>query len=145
MAEQLVAEMKQRATLFRKLVERFGSDVLDVVAQHTIDQTKARVEAADLELRDLETVMEILWDQMVEGTEFEVLERTPEILRLRVSKCFFADHMRKMEAGDIGSVFYCSYDFGFCQGLNPAIRFTRTQALMVGDGCCDHTYELRDG
>jgi hypothetical protein len=142
--EQLKAQMAHRASLFRKLIDRFGSGVLDVVTNHTMETTRERLVAADLDRRDLDTVMEILWDQMVEGTEFELEERTNEVLRLRVTKCFFADEMKRLAATDIGDAFYCAYDFGFCQGLNPAIRFTRTKSLMSGDDCCNHTYELGD-
>lgn len=143
MSEQLKAEMAQRASLFRLLVDRLGSDVLDVVSQHTIEQTKARLEGADLEHRDLDAVMELLWDQMVPGTEFIVEERTSGILRLRVTKCLFADEMRRLDASDIGDAFYCAYNYGFCQGLNPAIEFTRTKTLMNGGDCCNHTYKLK--
>jgi len=141
--EPLKAQMSDRAALFGKLRDRYGHGVLDVVARHTVESTKKKLEAADLERRDLGTVMEILWDRMVEGTEFDIIERTDEVLRLRASKCLFADEMRRLGAADIGSAFYCAYDDGFCQGLNPAIRFTRTKTLMGGDDCCDHTYELR--
>ena len=40
--------------------------------------------------------MELLWDQMGEGTEFTVEERTPEVLRLRVTRCMIADEMRQL-------------------------------------------------
>lgn len=134
--------MGNRATLVRKLVDRFGSDVLDVVSQHTIEQARVALEEADLAQRDLDSVMELLWDQMGSGTEFKVVERSPEVLKISVTKCLFADEMRRLGAADIGSAFYCSYDRGFCQGLNRAIRFTRTKTLMAGDECCNHTYEL---
>jgi len=135
-------QMQERAALFRKLVDRFGSGVLDVVAQETASRAQAAPESANLERRDLESVMEILWDQMVEGTEFEVLERSVKRLELRVTRCLFADEMRRLDAADIGDVFYCAYDAGFCRGLSPAIRFTRTKTLMAGDDCCNHTYEM---
>jgi len=141
--EQLKAEMHYRAALFGKLIDRFGRGVLDVVREHTIESTRERLETADLDRRDLDAVMEILWDQMVEGTQFEVEERSDRVLRLRVTKCVFADEMRRLGATDIGDAFYCAYDFGFCEGLNPAIRFTRTKTLMNGDDCCNHTYELK--
>ena len=89
--------------------------------------------------------MELLWDQMIDGIEFEVLERTPNELRLSVSKCLFADEMGKLGAAGIGDAFYCAYDFGFCQGLNLAIEFTRSKSLMNGDDCCNHTYTLKCG
>lgn len=142
MVERLKAEMAVRAGLFRKLVDRFGSEVPAVVSQHTIEQARARLETADLERRDLGAVMELLWDQMVEGTEFTVEERSPGLLKIRVTKCLFADEMRRLGAADIGDAFYCSYDHGFRRGLNPAIRFARTKTLMNGDECCNHTYEL---
>ena len=123
MSEQLKAEMEQRTSLFGLLVDRFGPEVLDVVSHHTSEEVKARLENAGLEHRDLNAVMELLWDQMIDGIEFEVLERTPNMLKLSVSKCLFADEMAKLGATDIGDAFYCAYDFGFCQGLNPAIKY----------------------
>jgi len=50
--------------------------------------------------------------------------------------------MRRLHAADIGSAFYCAYDYGFCSGLNPHIVFSRTKTLMSGDDCCNHNYEL---
>ncbi len=143
--DRLKAEMLQRAELFRELIDRYGSGVLDVVSRHTAESARVCLEAANLERRDLNTVMEILWDQMVEGTEFEVVERSAAVLKLRVSKCLFAGEMLRLGAEDIGDAFYCAYDRGFCQGLNPAIRFSRTKSLMGGDDCCNHTYELIEG
>jgi len=134
--------MGQRAALVRKLVDRFGSEVLDVISRHTTEQARVDLERADLARRDLDAVMELLWDQMVSGTEFQVVEQSPEVLKICVTKCLFADEMRRLGAADIGGAFYCSYDPGFCQGLNPAIRFTRTTTLMSGGECCNHKYEL---
>jgi L-2-amino-thiazoline-4-carboxylic acid hydrolase len=142
-SEQLKAEMAQRASLFRLLVDHFGPEVLEVVSRHTNEQVKSRLEDADLDRRDLDAVMELLWDQMIDGIEFEVLERTPEVLKLSVTKCLFADEMGKLNAPGIGDAFYCAYDFGFCQGLNPDIEFTRTKSLTNGNDCCNHTYRLK--
>ena len=142
--QRLLAEMADRATLYRALVDRFGSGVLDVVAQWTIDGARSRMEHADLERRDLQAVMEQLWDQMGDDTAFEILERTDSTLKLSVSKCLFAEEMRRLGAAEIGKAFYCAYDEGFCQGLNPNLRFTRTKTLMNGDDSCNHTYELRE-
>ena len=138
----LKREMHERAVLFKKLVEKLGNKVLDIVGNNTIEQTKEKLEKADLPSRELDTIMEILWNQMGDLAEFTVKEQTTECLRLRVTRCLFADEMRKLDAADIGFAFYCAYDDGFCQGFNPEIRFTRTKTLMQGDDCCDHTYRL---
>lgn len=139
----LKQEMNQRAVLFRKLVEAYGDKVLDIVEENVIEQTVEKLQQAKLPDRDLNTVMEILWNQMGDLAEFTVEESTPEFLRIKVTRCLFADEMRMLNAAGIGFAFYCSYDHGFCQGLNPDIRFTRTKTLMQGDDFCDHTYELK--
>jgi len=143
--DQLRTEMEERAALFRVLADRFGCEVLKAVAEHTARQVEVRLQRADLPRRNLDAVMELLWNQMDEGMAFDVIERSSERLELRVTKCVFAEMMRSLDAQDIGNAFYCAYDEGFCRGLNPAIRFTRTQTLMAGDSCCDHTYELKGG
>lgn len=144
MIEELKAEMAQRASLFRHLVDRFGSEVLEVLSRHTSEQIKTRLANAELECRDLNAVMELLWDQMMDGVEFKVLERTSEVLKLSVSKCLFVAEMAKLGAADFGNAFYCACDFGFCEGLNPAIEFPRSKSLMNGDECCNHTYTLKN-
>lgn len=140
----LKREMYQRAILFRRLAAELGDRVLEIVEETTIEQTKELLQRAELQKRDLATIMEILWNQMGDTAEFTVEEESPDLLRLRVTRCLFADEMRKLNAADSGFAFYCAYDYGFCQGLNPAIKFTRTKTLMQGDDCCNHTYELRD-
>jgi predicted ArsR family transcriptional regulator len=123
------------------LTDRFGKEILDLVADHTSDQIKDKLTKADLPQRDLGMVMKLLWDQMGDGFEFQVEQRSPQRLQIKVTHCFIADEMRRLNAADIGSAFYCAYDYGFCIGLNPHIKFNRTKTLMNGDDCCNHTYE----
>jgi hypothetical protein len=143
--EILKREMHERAVLFKKLVQKLGHKVLDIVGDNTVEQTREKLEQADLPNRELDTIMEILWNQMGDMAEFTVEEQTADCLRLKVTRCLFADEMRKLDAADIGLAFYCAYDDGFCQGFNPEIKFTRTRTLMQGDDCCDHTYRLEKG
>lgn len=134
--------MVERAKLFNKLVAQHGPEILETVAQHISDEAREALQNADIETRDLNAVLETLWNQIGEQVAFTIEEQTPTRLVMRVSRCVFADTMRAHDAADAGYAFYCAYDYGFCQGLNPAIKFTRTKTLMQGDDHCDHTYEL---
>ena len=130
---RLEGEMSERADLLGRLVERFGPEVLDVVtASVDLPRAETALASADLARRDLEAVMGLLWDRMGEQARFEVVERTPRRLSLRVTRCVFADGMRALGAPEIGLACYCAYDAGFCRGLNPEIRFTRQRTLMQG-------------
>ena len=139
---RILAEMSQKADLFRRLIDRFGPGVLDVLAESVSERARNSLAAANLDRRDLKAVMEFLWNQMGANSSFEVIVETPERLELCVTRCIYAEEMRRLGAFEIGSAAFCSYDEGFCQGLNPRIRFTRTKTLMSGDDCCNHTYVL---
>jgi hypothetical protein len=136
-------DMNEKAALFKKLIDRFGKDVLGIVKDQVISETESRLRNADLLVRNLDAVMENLWDHTKLTHTFKVITRTDEQLELRVTQCFYADVMRKSDAAQIGDVFYCAYDHGFCKGLNSDIKFTRTKTLMQGNECCNHIYELK--
>jgi hypothetical protein len=53
-----------------------------------------------------------------------------------------AELAKKIGGEEIGFALTCAWDYGFCRGLNPEIKFTRTKTLMMGDDCCNHTYRL---
>jgi len=128
-----------RAALFRKLVDRLGPEVVAVVQENTIEQARPSLERAQMTDRGLQAVIDF-WNGMPPDMEFQLEEQAPQHLRYRVTRC---PHVADFAgAGDVGFAFMCAYDIGFCQGLNPAIKFTRTKTLMQGDDCCDHTYDL---
>lgn len=135
-------DAREKAHLFKALTERFGDEVLRIVERFVIADTKARLGKAEIPRRDIEGIMENLWNRTQSTHEFQIERKTPRSLKLRVTRCLYAEEMRKWNAADIGFAFYCSYDYGFCEGLNPRMTFKRTKTLMKGDDCCDHTYEL---
>ncbi len=140
---RLHGELRQRARLFARLVETFGPQVLDVVQQDLIDSVRTEYAQADLPRRDLDAVMSLLWDQVGDDLAFTVEARTPDHLEMKVTRCIWADELRRLNAAEIGYAFYCCWDEGFCQGVNPGIVFSRTKTLMLGDDCCNHTYDLK--
>ena len=137
-----IRDAREKAHLFKALTEKYGAGIFRIVEQFVIADTKARLEKAEIPRRDIEGIMENLWNRTHSTHEFQIEEKTERSLKLRVTRCLYAEEMRKWNAADIGFAFYCSYDYGFCEGLNPRIIFNRTKTLMRGDDCCDHTYEL---
>jgi len=135
-------QLSDRMVLFRKLVAKYGDGLIRDVELNTIEETRSRLEKADLETRDLTGVKRYLWDHLGEGFEFVCLEDHPTRLAYKVTRCFLAEEVAKFGQSRLGFAFYCAWDVGFCQGLNPRITFTRTQTLMAGDPCCNHAYQL---
>ncbi len=136
-------EMRDRAGLFRQLVKRFGPSVLEAVRSYVESSTEERLRGAELPRRDLDAILEILWRPSGGALDWEVEAKTPEMLRICVKRCVFAEEMRRREAADIGLAFYCAYDYGFCRGFHPDLQFRRTKTLMEGHDCCNHEYLLK--
>ena len=138
----LKKEMEENASLAKRLVEELGQGVLGIIRDNTISLAEKKLRLADLPERNLDAIMDNLWQHTEITHEYLIEIRTQNHLKLRITKCLFADEMKKHNAGEIGEAFYCAYDYGFCHGLNPDISFSRSKTLMMGHDCCDHSYSL---
>lgn len=142
-AKETKARAKQMARYLKPLVAKYGPGVLEDLKSNTINGAKSRFEKMKLAKRDLGAVKDLLWDKLEPGKyQIEKLEDTPTALKYRVHTCPWAEAYREAKGEEIGFAVSCCWDFGFCQGLNPAIKFTRTKTLMQGDDCCNHSYEF---
>ncbi len=142
-SKAFVKRVQHEARYLRPLVDEYGESSLEILRKTTIEPTRESYANRQLERRDLQAVKELLWDNLdAEKYEIEKIEDTETTLEYRVTGCVHADAWRAENAGDIGFAVSCCWDFGFCQGLNPAIKFTRTKTLMQGDCCCNHRYEI---
>ena len=87
-------------------------------------------------------IARVVWDPLpAQGFEFTA-ERGAECVRIRCTRCPHAELGR--ETGGSAWLFHlvCSGDGPMTEGFNPALAFHRTQTLMQGHSCCDHTYSL---
>jgi hypothetical protein len=144
-AREVKNRARQLVRTIQPLVKKFGPEVLTVLQAATAEDAQARFEKMNLPKRDLTTVKELLWDKLndPEQYQFTVLDRTEETFRCKVTKCHLAEAFRAAGGGEIGYALNCAWDSGFCRGLNPQIKFTRTKTLMQGDDHCNHSYELQ--
>ncbi len=132
----------EQAAYGKALVARFGPGVVETIKETTITRARGWLQAEKVTTRDLDAVKTLLWDKIGEPFEWQLVDRTPISMKFKVTRCPLAERMRQLDAAELGFAYYCAYDIGFCQGLNPAIKFTRTKTLMQGHDCCDHAYEL---
>lgn len=72
--------------------------------------------------------------------EVEELERTDNRLRLKVTRCLWAEIYRELEAEEIGYAYICEPNRALPEAFSAKIRLERTKTLMLGDEYCDHCY-----
>jgi hypothetical protein len=135
------AEADSRALYGKKLVERLGDRVLAAIKEVTLDSGRASGRDVRVAQRDLDGLVEI-WKDFPPAVLHAIDERSPSLLRFKVTSCVYAEAMRKADAADLGFAYYCAWDYGFCETYSPDVAFERTKTLMQGNSCCDHTYRL---
>lgn len=139
------ADAAGAAWYVKKLQEKFGPGVLEVVKQTTIENARRQTEKSPVpkEKRNLAAVK--AWYAEFGGdVTYTWVEDGPERLKAKVTKCRWAEEMKKAGVdGEVGFSVVCCYDYGYVAAFNPDMKFTRTKTLMQGHDCCDHTYELK--
>ena len=138
----LKREMSEKASLFKRIINNYGIEVLAIIRENTISQAAEKLLSVEITDRNLDAIMDNLWGHTELTHEYNIENHTDGLLKLRITRCLFAEEMRKLNASEIGDAFYCAYDYGYCMGLNSKIKFTRSKTLMLGHDYCDHTYEL---
>jgi hypothetical protein len=134
-------EARGRALYGKKLVERLGSGVLAAIGEVTRDFGRGFGRNVKVAQRDLDGLIEV-WKSFPPVIAYAVDEHSPTLLRFRVTRCLYAEEMRKHEAVDLGFAYYCTGDYGFGETYSPEITFERTKTLMQGHDCCNQTYRL---
>ncbi len=69
--------------------------------------------------------------------DVEVLERTPDVYRVKVTGCRYTQIYKELNATDLGFLYFCELDFPVNESLVPDMELTRTQTIMQGASHCD--------
>jgi hypothetical protein len=142
---QLQAQREGSTRLLAELHAKLGAPVIEVISADTVARAQADFEKRPVNgSRDLHALRAELWDKLPPTFIWEVLEDTPGRMRFRVTKCPIVEDMKRFNDPELGYALACASDPGIAAGINPKIRFTRTQTLMQGGACCDHAYKLAE-
>ncbi len=137
--------LRDKARYVRRLREKLGPKVLDEVAKLNLEEAESRTKNADIPQQERNLgYMKKTFARVGELISYTWVEDTPERIQARVTHCRWADELKKDgNDGEVGLALVCAGDAGYCAGVNPKMKFSRTKTLMMGDACCDHTYELK--
>jgi hypothetical protein len=90
--------------------------------------------------------IQALWERLRAGgaLELEVLESTPRHLRLRVTRCRYAELYGELGLTDEGEILSCSRDEPVARGLDGRVRLERAETLLGGAAACVLDYFLEE-
>ncbi len=143
--EKYFEDLREKARYLKRLRAKFGPGVAEEVKAQTAENGKSWMEHADIpqEKRNLGEVKRF-FATLSDYSDVAFVEDTPERLQVRVTRCRWQEEAKKEGVDpELGYAMLCAFDPGYCAGLNPKIKFTRTKTLMQGDDHCNHTYELK--
>jgi hypothetical protein len=115
-----------------KLMERAGKLIANASRNYWVSKSENG--------NSLNHLFPILWDDWTEG-EFTA-DKSDQSIQMHVTKCPMADAFLEVGRPDLGKFFFCDEDPHIVNGFNPKIKFTRTKAIMLNDGYCNHFYSL---
>ena len=72
--------------------------------------------------------------------ELTYLHESETELYLNVSRCLYAEVFKEMDAAELGYLIVCNPDHAYAQASHPRIKLRRSETLMEGHDCCDHTW-----
>jgi len=84
-----------------------------------------------------------LWTRE-DALRMDIIEQNPRRFAFNVTRCRYADMYKELGMLEFGKVLSCNRDAALIEGMNPEIRFTRTQTIMEGAPFCDFRYETRE-
>ncbi|MCX5913902.1 MAG: L-2-amino-thiazoline-4-carboxylic acid hydrolase [Deltaproteobacteria bacterium] len=84
-----------------------------------------------------------LWTRE-DALQLEIIEQNPKRFAFNVTRCRYADMYQELGILEFGKILSCNRDAALIEGMNPKIRFTRTQTIMEGAPFCDFRYETKD-
>jgi len=79
-----------------------------------------------------------------DALQIDILEQNDKQFFFNITRCRYAEMYKEMGIPGFGNLLSCSRDAAFIEGMNPKIKFTRTQTIMDGAPFCDFRYQLKD-
>ena len=75
--------------------------------------------------------------------EYEILNRTDELIDFNITRCEYANLYKEIGEADLGYLLICELDYAMAERLGSDIEFKRTQTIMKGASHCDFKYRLK--
>lgn len=134
------------APLIEAFITKFGREPALQVTQDVIrslaGQAGKLLQTAEgcIGMGQLQKALELF--SQAGALELNVLEATPSKASINVTRCKYAEMYEEHGLEEFGFLLSCGRDFAFLEGLDPSIRFTRTQTIMEGAAFCDFRFSI---
>jgi hypothetical protein len=76
--------------------------------------------------------------------EVEIVEEGDHHLKMRVSRCLWAEYFQRLGDTELGYLVCCNADHQMLSAYNLRLSLRRTKTIMQGDDHCDHCFIWSD-
>jgi hypothetical protein len=124
---------------------KYGDEGVEVIRRAFVESAAESGEEIAKELNDnsLSAFCSFLEGICIGSHEWTKTEDSATRQEYHFTRCMWAEAFQALEAQDIGFWVLCTGDASTASAFNPAIGFSRTKTLMMGDDCCNHIYYLK--
>jgi hypothetical protein len=135
-------EIRRLVDITRKLQQKYGPQVADDIAEVLTERVHEKWDNMNKGDASLHKLYELMWDKREGIVDKNIEVKKDDELRLRVSKCFYAEEYKKLGAQDLGYKYSCMCEYPAVDVFNPRISFRRFKTLMQDCDYCDHCYKI---
>jgi len=114
--------------IIQSLAREAGTEMASLLGQNTLEAFSKSL---------------VFWTRE-DALQIDLLEQNDKRFFFNVTRCRYAKMYRELGIPEFGNLLSCSRDASLIEGVNPKIKFTRTQTIMEGAPYCDFRYELQD-
>jgi hypothetical protein len=131
--EPLRLYLKSTAAIIKKLKERYGDQVTEIVKEYVAEDAQRRGQAllggGNGTLEDLLKVF---------GRGGELVRKTESEAVIRRPGCLVSEVARELGVEDVMYCLHCYSDPYYVKGINPKMTCRHNKTAMGGDACCEY-------
>lgn len=137
--------------LFKQMEKEMGRSQALMVLMRAGEEWGRRLATQQTGGRELGSFREFteLWDGILssplwKGTQdYEVVEHGERHLRMRVTRCLWAETFLRLGDTEAGYLMCCYPDYAMVSAYSPDLELIRTKSIMQGDDHCNHCFRWK--
>jgi hypothetical protein len=130
--EPLRLYIKSTAAIIKKLKERYGEQVTEIVKDYVAEDAQRRGQALSSGVDSLEALLKVF------GQGGELVSKSQTEAVIRRPACLVSEVARELGVEDVMFCLHCHGDQYYVQGINPNITCTHQKTAMQGDEYCEY-------
>ena len=136
-----IIEMDRVIPIIREFEKKIGKEKVKQILEQEVQEQILRAQKAAKPV-SIEDLQKNMFPAFINSAQFqyEIVKETSDTFSFNITKCPYADLMKKLNAQDLGEVLLCQRDYITAARLG--LKLTRKETIMSGGNHCGFCYTV---